>query len=85
MNYTDVKQITLLGKSYCSFTTAALHLLLRHFDRDQIDYIVVDKTWPEWRQNIQQDLGIIVRTVPQIWFDDTYIGGYTQLKQHLEM
>lgn len=83
MDHTKVDNVTLLGKTYCKFTTAALQLLLKYFDKNQIDYIVVDETWPVWKKNIQQDLGLQAHTVPQIWFDDTYVGGYTQLKQHL--
>lgn len=29
-------------------------------------------------------LGVTPRTVPQIWLDDTYVGGFDQLKEYFD-
>lgn len=37
-----------------------------------------------WTREQLLDAVPMARTVPQIFLDDTYIGGYTDLKQYLE-
>jgi glutaredoxin 3 len=45
------------------------------------------QTHPEIRNELMEkceEIGVVPRTVPQIWIDDAYIGGFQELKNKLD-
>jgi len=70
-----------LGRSDCSSCTKARHLL----KRERIGYVnySMDDPSSRWLLTLIKKAGMT--TVPQIWDNQgNYIGGYTDLKEHLE-
>ena len=67
------------SKDTCSFCDKAKQLL------EDYDFVYKEKKLenPEYRQELLSRLPS-VKTVPQIFRDSEYIGGYTELKQYLE-
>jgi len=37
----------------------------------------------EWKDLVEEYFGMSLRSVPQVWIDDVYIGGNDDLQKHL--
>lgn len=72
-------QITVYSKDTCSFCDKAKALL----DKHNFQYEVKNIVNPHVKEELL-DRFPTARTVPQIFFDNTHIGGYTELKSYLE-
>ncbi len=78
LNYSDIKVI-LYTQSYCPYCKYAKNLLNKH----NIKYEAIEIGDNEalaiklWRQTGQ-------KTVPYVFLNDEFIGGYTELKKKLE-
>jgi len=73
-----MKNATIYTTDYCGYCRAAKKLLEEY----QISYQEIDVTHnPSLRQWLLEKTG--QRTVPQIFFDDKSIGGYTELAKFL--
>jgi glutaredoxin len=72
-------KITIYSKNKCSFCEEAKSLL----ELKNIEYRELDVTRPEV---LDQLLELVpeAKTVPQIFIDGTYIGGYTELVEYLK-
>lgn len=71
--------ITIYGTSVCSFCTRAKNLAKRYALKHEFKNIEY--------QTFKDELdgkGITYNTVPQIWWDDRYIGGYSELVLEIE-
>ena len=71
--------VTIWGRPSCSFCERAKSLCDQHDLK--YDYITIDG--PEKLQELQEQVPG-VRTVPQIFWNDKYIGGYTEFAQEIE-
>jgi glutaredoxin 3 len=69
-----MKKVVVYTTAYCGYCIAAKRLLQKR----EIPYEEVDASDPTLRAWLAERSG--QRTVPQIFFDDTPIGGYTELK-----
>jgi glutaredoxin len=73
---------TVYSKPNCPFCVRAKKLL----DEKGIGYTeesAVDKR-DELIERVKAATGAAPRTVPQIWLNDTYIGGYNELVEHFK-
>lgn len=70
---------TLFTKENCSYCKKAKDLL----DFMGEDYITHDITEGTNRQIVNERAGYEIKTVPQIWHDDTHIGGFTELSKYI--
>lgn len=74
-------QVEIYSKDGCPFCVKAKNLLKvkgMAFTEHKIGENGVDKSY------IQNKAGKPVHTVPQIFIDDTHIGGFTDLEQYLK-
>lgn len=67
-----------LGRSNCSFCDMAIELLEEH--GHTYKYLSVEDN--RWVLDLFRRSAI--NTVPQVWLDDKYIGGYAELKVSLK-
>ncbi|GAB9463586.1 hypothetical protein Gpo141_00001040 [Globisporangium polare] len=73
------KGITIFTKPTCKFCLASKEIFReREWDFDEVD-VPTQLSIP----TLQQIVGKPVKTVPQIFIDSKYIGGYTELVAHL--
>jgi len=74
----------LYTKNGCPFCVNAKTLLaIRGIQYEEINI----QTEEEKREELLEacsKINIIPKTVPQIWLNDEYIGGFDELKKHLE-
>ena len=72
-------QITIYSKNDCVYCTKAKHLVkslgLEYEEKKLEEFESVDKMF--------EDIGKVVRAMPQIKIDDNLIGGYNQLVEYL--
>ena len=72
-------QITIYSKNNCVYCTKAKHLVkslgLEYEEKKLEEFESVDKMF--------EDIGKVVRAMPQIKIDDNLIGGYNQLVEYL--
>lgn len=71
---------TIYTKSSCVFCKRAKELL----DILGEDYIEVDVSDESHLQQLNSRLGYSARTVPQIWHENTHIGGFTELSTYVK-
>ncbi|TQV81282.1 GrxA family glutaredoxin [Exilibacterium tricleocarpae] len=73
-------QYTIFGRQGCGFCVQAQAIL----DQRQLPYRYVDihKAGIS-REDLATTIGREVKTVPQIFHGQTYIGGFTDLREHL--
>jgi glutaredoxin len=71
-------QYAIVGRSNCSFCDKAKELLEEH-GHVYTYYSIEDNKWV-----IDLFRRSAINTVPQVWLDDKYIGGYTELKGSLK-
>lgn len=71
--------ITIYGTSVCPFCTRAKNLVKRYDLQHEFKNI----EYQAFRDELDAK-GITYSTVPQIWWDDRYIGGYTELTAEIE-
>lgn len=64
----------ILGKKSCPHCVKAVEFIKQTLNKD---YVYVDIYEFPWVLNLVKYAGF--KTVPQIWYDETYVGGYEQL------
>lgn len=68
----------------CGYCEMAKELLKKHdIYYREVNINLIDGAKEELLTKCQR-LGFTPKTVPQIWIDNEYIGGYTELKEKLE-
>ena len=73
----EMTKIRVYSKGYCPFCTAAKALLSsKDLEFEEIDVLNSPKRFKEMVELSNR------RTVPQIFFDQQHIGGYTDLLDH---
>ena len=70
---------TVWSKNGCTFCTQAKELL----ESRGIDYEERNINTEWTREQLLEEVPT-ARTLPQIFLDDNYIGGFTELRQHLQ-
>ena len=70
-----MKNITVYSKASCGYCHAAKQLL----DSHGMEFVEIDVAWDAEMQSEMMTRSQR-RTVPQIFFDDEHIGGYTELR-----
>ena len=74
----------LYTKDNCTFCVQAKTLMnIRGIDYEELNM----QTHPEIRTELMEKcekINIVPRTVPQIWIDDAYVGGFQELKNKLD-
>ena len=74
----------LYTKNSCTFCVQAKTLMnIRGIEFEERNM----QTHPEIRTELMQEcekMGVVPRTVPQIWIDDAYVGGFQELKNKLD-
>ena len=73
------KSVKIYTKNGCSYCVKAKKLL-SHYEEINLDN---DEERFKFYQDMTNKLNKQINSVPQIFFDDEYIGGYTELKNHL--
>lgn len=74
-----MKQITLYSKDYCPYCKAAKQILdAKGLSYTQIDVLEQPEKLTEMMERSHRN------TVPQIFFDDEHIGGYTDLVDYYQ-
>ncbi|MFT5483103.1 MAG: glutaredoxin 3 [Halieaceae bacterium] len=73
-----MKNITMYSKASCGYCHAAKELLNSH----GMDFVEIDVAW-DAEMHSEMMTRSQRRTVPQIFFDDEHIGGYTELRSLL--
>jgi len=78
--YNDKKMmITIYGTDNCVYCDRAKQLCdSAGVEYRAVDITTVDKDWIKFK------LGFEPRTVPQIFFDKEYVGGFTELKDFFQ-
>lgn len=69
--------IVIYTKPDCSFCEKAKSLLTAN----ELPFVIKDITVPDNKVELLERLPT-AKTVPQIWVDDTYIGGFTELEKY---
>ncbi|MFS1427140.1 glutaredoxin domain-containing protein [Vibrio splendidus] len=72
------------SKEKCPFCVKAIALLEEKGVSFTVLKIGVEVTKEEMVERILLDTGVEVTTVPQIFLDGVYIGGFTDLEQHYQ-
>jgi|TARA_B100000929_G_C15474503_1_gene409002 glutaredoxin 3 len=71
-------------KNSCTFCGQAKTLMnIRGIDFEEFNM----QTTPAMRNELMEkcaEINVIPRTVPQIWIDDSYVGGFQELKNKLD-
>ncbi len=78
--YNDKKMmITIYGTDNCVYCDRAKQLCISAgVEYRSLDITTVDKDW------LKHKMGFMPRTVPQIFFDKDYVGGFTELKMFFQ-
>ena len=75
---------TIYTKNNCTFCVQAKTLMkIRGIDYEELNM----QTQPTMRSELMEKceaINVIPRTVPQIWIDDEYVGGFQELKNKLD-
>ena len=72
-----MKNIIMYSGPMCNFCEAAKRL----FVRNNIDFKVIDISSKEGLRDEMIKKANDKRTIPQIFFDDYHVGGYTELRE----
>ena len=72
-----MKNITVYSGPMCNFCDAAKRLLVRN----NLDYTEIDISKKEGLREEMTKKANGRRTIPQIFFDDYHVGGYTELRE----
>ena len=72
-----MKKIFMYSGPMCNFCEAAKRLL----DRNNLEYKIIDISTGENLRDEMTAKSNGKRTIPQIFFDDSHIGGYVELKE----
>lgn len=76
---------TVFGRGNCPYCVRAKELLRSKMAEMTYKDVVENKVFfAEMNQWVYESSGEVPRTVPQIFVDDRYIGGYTELVAHFE-
>mgnify|MGYP003627328294 FL=1 len=71
-------------KDNCTFCVQAKTLMnIRGIEWEELNM----QTSPKHRDELMEkceNMSVIPRTVPQIWIDDAYVGGFQELKNKLD-
>ena len=71
------------SKNDCGWCVRAKELMQKH----HLEVVEYNIEWkPEWKQLLKEDcekLGFVPKTVPQIWIEKLYIGGYEELTEFI--
>lgn len=70
---------TVYTKENCGYCRRAKDLL----EMIGEDFVTHDITVGDTRQLVNEKAGFEIKTVPQIWHGDRYVGGYTELSSYL--
>lgn len=73
-------KITIYGKNYCPYCVFAKDLL----EQMNVAYEYIDMTEDSLLQTQVFEKACGAKTVPQIFFGDVYIGGFSELKECYE-
>lgn len=71
--------ITIYGKSNCGFCTKAKNLCEVRRLEHEYKNVEYENYLTELKEKVPE-----ARSVPQIWVNDTHVGGYAELVQYLE-
>jgi glutaredoxin len=77
----EVRTYVVIGRENCRFCTEAMKLLSDE-DLDFSYYSLNDPTYKHTLVGLLDDMDL--KTVPQVFWGPTYIGGYDSLKAHLK-
>ena len=71
--------VVVFGKTWCGFSTKAKSL----FQQIDVDFVSVELDTREDGDAIQAELAELtgMRTVPSVWIDGKFIGGYSELSK----
>ncbi len=72
-----MKNITVYSGPMCNFCDAAKRLLVRN----NLEYTEIDISTKEGLREEMTKKANGRRTIPQIFFDDYHVGGYTELRE----
>ena len=72
-----MKNITVYSGPMCNFCDAAKRLLMRN----NLKYTEIDISTKEGLREEMTKKANGKRTIPQIFFDDYHVGGYTELRE----
>lgn len=74
---------TVYGKTMCPNCSNAKNVLTKN--NIEINYISLDNDEErvKFYERAANEVGGIIRSVPQIWIDDKYIGGYNELLTYI--
>jgi len=71
-----MKKVVIYTGPMCNYCSAAKHLL----NKKKVDYTEFDIGADSSKMQEMQERTKGARTIPQIFIDDTYVGGYMELK-----
>lgn len=75
---------TIYTKDNCTFCVQAKTLMnIRGIEWEELNMQTSPKSRDELMEKCEK-INVIPRTVPQIWIDDTYVGGFQELKNKLD-
>ena len=75
------KTITIFGREGCGFCVRAIDLCkIKNFDYKYIDIHQEGIT----KADLEKTIGKPVKTVPQIFYGEDYVGGFTELNEIVE-
>ena len=75
---------TIYTKDNCTFCVQAKTLMnIRGIEWEELNMQTSPKSRDELMEKCEK-MGVIPRTVPQIWIDDDYVGGFQELKSKLD-
>lgn len=72
--------IKIYGTPTCGFCLRAKKLAERH----GLDFEYFDVTYSKYRDEMNEALGSEAQTVPQIWWYNKHIGGYTEFSEEID-
>ena len=75
---------TIYTKDNCTFCVQAKTLMnIRGIEWEELNMQKVPEMRTELMEKCEK-INVVPRTVPQIWLDDTYVGGFQELKNKLD-
>jgi glutaredoxin 3 len=75
---------TIYTKDNCTFCVQAKTLMkIRGIEWEELNMQKVPAMRDELMEKCEK-INILPRTVPQIWIDDSYVGGFQELKNKLD-
>ncbi len=67
------------GTPQCTYCNQAKQLLAQH----ELSYEYLEIGKDVTKELLQLEVPVIIRTVPQIFYGDTYIGGYKEMLDYI--